>query len=263
MSNGRFPDLVIVTGAGRGIGRAAALACAGAGSAVLCISQSQSCERTCAEIAAAGRRASALRVDIGDHASAHRAVSEALAHFDPGRIGVIAAAGVLGPQGPLSAENICEWERTFRVNLIGNLAVVQAVLPSMARRGFGRIITLAGGGSGYAYPVFPAYAASKAALVRAVENLAMDVAAWGDIGVVCLAPGAIDTDMLSAVKAAGAEVRSEGNMAMVVSFIEAFMIGDAKAISGRLVHVRDDYKVLLDRRAPPIPEEHWKLRRVE
>jgi NAD(P)-dependent dehydrogenase (short-subunit alcohol dehydrogenase family) len=263
MSKGTFPDVVIVTGAGRGIGRVAALTCAKAGSAVLCISQSDSCERTRAEIVSMGARASALCLDIGDHGSAHRAVSEALVRLAPDRIGVIAAAGILGPQGALSAENLHEWEKTYRVNVTGNLAVVQAAVPYMVERRFGRIITLAGGGSGYAYPIFPAYAASKAALVRAVENLAIDLAAGGDIAIVCLAPGAVDTDMLSAVKAAGAEVRSKGDMSMVVSFLEAFMTGHAKAITGRLVHVRDDYRALLGQSATPLSDDHWKLRRVE
>jgi 3-oxoacyl-[acyl-carrier protein] reductase len=258
-----FPDLVFVTGAGRGIGRAAAIACAKAGSTVVCISQSENCQRTRAEIEALGGRASVLRLDIGNHAAAHDAVSTLVAELTASRIGVIAAAAILGPQGPLSAENLAEWERIFRVNVIGNLAVIQAVLPSMLRQGFGRIIALAGGGSGYAYPVFPAYAASKAALVRSVENLAEDLEGKGDIAVVCVAPGAIDTDMLAAIKAAGAEVRSKGDMSMVLSFIDAFMTRRAAAITGRLVHAHDDYQPLLEDRAPPLSANHWKLRRVE
>ncbi|HLN07494.1 MAG TPA: SDR family oxidoreductase [Xanthobacteraceae bacterium] len=258
-----YPKIVFVTGAGRGIGRAIALACAKAGSAVVCISKSDSCQRTSAEIESQGGKASAMRLDIEDHVSTARAVSAAVAKVGHVRIGVVAAAAMLGPKGTLAAGNLSEWERTFKVNVIGNLAVVQALLPVMTGVGFGRIVTLAGGGSGYAYPIFPAYAASKVALVRAVENLAKDLEGMGDIAVVCMAPGAIDTDMLAAVKAAGAEVRSKGDMAMVLGFIDAFMTGRATAITGRLVHVRDDYRPLLEGRAPPLADSHWKLRREE
>jgi 3-oxoacyl-[acyl-carrier protein] reductase len=263
MASVGFPEFVCVVGAGRGIGRAVALACGKAGSAVLCISQSNNCEKTRDEIVAAGGRASALRLDIANYAATHAALGAWLKAVDGGRIGLVAAAAILGPTGPLADQHFAEWERAFNVNLIGNLAVIEALLPTMIGSGYGRIITFAGGGSAYSYPIFPAYAASKTALVRAVENLAEDIKDKGDIAVVCVAPGAVETDLLADIKAAGAEVRTKGDMALILSFVEAFMTGDARAINGRLVHVRDKYQELLLGNAAALPHDHWKLRRVE
>jgi NAD(P)-dependent dehydrogenase (short-subunit alcohol dehydrogenase family) len=259
----RFPDVVCVVGAGRGIGRAVALACAKLTRSVLCVSRSDTCVKTRDDIIALGGTAAALQLDIGDHAATYRALSKWAAEVSGSRIGLVAAAAILGPQGPLSAEHLADWERTFRVNLIGILASVEALLPAMIGVRYGRIITFAGGGSTYAYPIFPAYSASKSALVRAVENLAEDVKDRGDIATVCLAPGAIETDLLASVKAAGGEVRTKSDISLVISFIEAFMTGHATAISGRLVHVKDDYREILRGNAATLSNDHWKLRRAE
>jgi len=263
MNANSFPDVVVVTGAGRGIGRALALACANAGSAVLCLSKTDSCHETSKAILGQGGRASSLQVDLADAAAAHQLVTDWIRQQGAVSLGVVAAAAILGPEGPFSTMQLPAWEETLRVNLLGNLAVVHAALPFMLHARYGRIVTLAGGGSAYAYPIFPAYAASKAALVRAVENLSEDLDGKGDIAIVCLAPGAIDTDMLAAVQAAGAEVRTKGDMSKVVGFVEAFMTGNGSAITGRLVHVQDPWAAMLVGTAAPLSASHWKMRRLE
>ena len=121
---------------------------------------------------------------------------------------------------------------------------------------------LAGGGAAYAYPLFPAYACTKAAVVRAAENLHEDLKSKGDFAVVCLAPGAIDTDMLAAVRAAGAEVRTTVAVTDAVAAIVAFLGSASTALSGRFVHVRDAWDAVLEGTVDLTPD-HWKLRRVE
>src|SRR5207249_256590 len=142
------------------------------------------------------------------------------------------------------------------------LAVVRALLGRMLEAGGGRVVFLAGGGAAYAYPVFPAYACTKAAVVRAAENLHEDLRARGDFGVACLAPGAVETDMLRQVRAAGAEVRTTTPPDDAVRFVEAFLFSPTSTLSGRLVHARDAWADAVAGVVSP-PADHWKLRRVE
>ena len=120
----------------------------------------------------------------------------------------------------------------------------------------------AGGGSAYAYPAFPAYSISKTAVVREVENLAQDLNDKGDIAVTCIAPGAIETDMLKAVKAAGGAVHTTGNMQDVIVCVKALLGNNAKLLSGRFIHVRDNWQTVLDGQSK-IEPDLWTLRRIE
>lgn len=254
-----LPDLAIVTGAGRGIGRAAAKALAAKGVEVLCVSQSAHCAELAKEIIAQGGKAEALQIDLGDYATAQKEIEKYLDKRQPKKLALVAAAGILGPTGPLTQSDLAAWEQTFRVNVLGNLAVLQVVLPFMQKNAFGRVVMFAGGGSAYAYPMFPAYAASKTALVRATENIAVDMKDAEDFSIVILAPGAIETDMLATVRASGGEVRTTTDIKEPVDFVCNFLqTANAKNLNGRFIHVRDIWQ---DKET--LSDDHWKLRRVE
>jgi 3-oxoacyl-[acyl-carrier protein] reductase len=258
----RPPDAVVVTGAGRGIGRAVAIALGRKGLPTLCIARTSTAEATSEVICSGGGVAEALQVDLADHEATERAVSLWIAERPFRRLGVVLAAAELGPTGPLDASELEGWAHAFEVNVLGNLAVVRALLGRMLESGAGRVVFLAGGGAAYAYPVFPAYACTKAAVVRAVENLHEDLRTRGDFAVVCLAPGAVATDMLRQVRAAGAEVRTTAPADDAVRFVDAFLSSPATMVSGRLVHARDAWAEAVAGTAE-LPPDHWKLRRVE
>jgi NAD(P)-dependent dehydrogenase (short-subunit alcohol dehydrogenase family) len=142
--------------------------------------------------------------------------------------------------------------------------VLQAALPQMRVSGFGRVAMFAGGGSAYAYPTFPAYAISKTALVREVENIGVEMKDLADFSVVILAPGAVDTDMLADVRAAGAEVRTLTSITEPVGFVTSFLTAaEARKLSGRFIHVRDVWRETLADADKTLGDNHWKLRRVE
>lgn len=256
------PDAVVVTGAGRGIGRSVALALGRSGLPVLCVARTSTAEDTRDAIQAEGGTADACAVDLADLETAEERIAAWIAARPYRRLGVVLAAGDLGPAGPLETSDLSGWERAFRVNVLGNLAVVKGLLGRMLETGAGRIVFFAGGGAAYAYPVFPAYACAKAGLVRAVENLHEDLKERGDFAVACLAPGAVETDMLRRVRAAGAEVRTTAPPDDAVRFVEAFLSRDARALSGRFIHARDAWAELLDGE-PRDLGERWKLRRLE
>ncbi|HEY3897551.1 MAG TPA: SDR family oxidoreductase [Chthoniobacter sp.] len=256
-----FLDAVVVTGAGRGLGRAVALMAGRLGIPVLCIGRSNNIEETRAEIAMHGGHAEALMVDLTEVNSVLGQVGAWIASKPFRRLAVVLAAGTLGAPGGLLDGDLDDWSRTFQANVIGNLAVVKALLPAMRAAGFGRVVTVAGGGAAYAYPVFSGYALSKTALVRATENLDAELRGQGDILTVCLAPGAMETRLLDAVRATGAEVRTVVPIAETVEFIREFIHAEACGFSGRFVHVRDNWRAWLGKKSAP--DGLWLLRRNE
>lgn len=251
----------IVTGAGRGIGRAIALGLAEKGVATLCISRTASCENTSEEIRRRSGTSTSLMLDLADYDRAENNVRAWVDTTVFDRCVVVLAAAQLGPRGPLAESQISDWDNTFRANVLGNLAVLKGSLDRMLESRFGRIVFLAGGGAAYEFPQFPAYAATKTALVRIVENLAIDLRNAGDFSVVCLAPGAIETDMLAEVHQAGAKVRTRGRVEDSVAFVSSFLAAPGAPLSGRFIHVKDEWERFLTD-TPDSPEQ-WKLRRVE
>jgi NAD(P)-dependent dehydrogenase (short-subunit alcohol dehydrogenase family) len=257
------PDLVIVTGAGRGIGRSIAVDSGKAGIQVLCISRSENAAATAAAIRQDGGSADSISVDLSDFDEAGGRVGRWLADKKYKRIGMVLAAATLGPSGSLENTSLTEWDLAWRVNVLGNLAVVQAALPSMLQHKFGRLVFFAGGGSAYAYPLFPAYAATKTAIVRGVENLHEDLKDRGDFTVAILAPGAVETDILAAVREQGGYVRTTVAMEEPVSFVRQFLLAESCAFSGCFVHVRDEWAPLLNSNKELARKDLWKLRRIE
>jgi NAD(P)-dependent dehydrogenase (short-subunit alcohol dehydrogenase family) len=257
-------DLAIVTGAGRGIGRAAALAIGEMGVPILCVSRTETCAAVASNIVARGGKASALALDLADYVATKKQVSEYIAARSAKHIVVVAAAGILGPPGPVWESDLAGWDKVFRVNVLGNVAVLQAALPQMRASGFGRVAMFAGGGGAYAYPTFPAYAISKTALVREVENIGVEMKDMADFSAVILAPGAVDTDTLADIRAAGAEIRTPTSITEPVGFLTSFLTAaEARKLSGRFIHVRDVWREVLADADKMLADDHWKLRRVE
>ncbi|MFH1568661.1 MAG: SDR family NAD(P)-dependent oxidoreductase, partial [Gemmatimonadota bacterium] len=192
----------LVTGGGRGIGRAIALALARAGARVAVLSRTrQQVEAVVDEIAGAGGSGLAAPADVADGSSLRAAVGRVLGLW--GGIDILVnAAGVLGPIGLTHTADPTAWLRAVSVNLGGCFLCTQLVLAGMVERRWGRIVNLSGGGAVGPRPYFSAYSASKAAVVRFTETLAAEVAEFG-VGVNALAPGAVNTAMLDQVLEAG------------------------------------------------------------
>ena len=253
-------DLVIVTGASRGIGASIA-------------ADARSYARTLATIASGAPRqrdfegggdTRRLQIDLADATLAEQRVRAEIDRVPSVRsIGLALCAAQLGRFGGLANADFGEWSRVFAVNVLGNLAVAKACLPAVEAGASLRGVFFAGGGAAYGYPEFSAYAISKAAIVRAVENLALEANAEGwDAAVVALAPGAVETDMLATVVAHGGSVRTKTDISEPTTFVRRFLTGefDAKNLNGRFLHVRDD---ISGRDLAALPSDLFKLRRVE
>lgn len=115
--------------------------------------------------------------------------------------GLVCAAALMDPIGPIGSYAPADFKRTLDVNVVGTLLAVHHCLPAL-RSGGGSIVTFGGGGATVPLPRFDAYAASKAAVARLSENLAVTLA---PLTVNCVAPGFVATRLHEVTLAAGAE----------------------------------------------------------
>lgn len=190
----------IITGASGGLGTHFAKLLAGAGAAVaLTARQLDMVEALAGEIAAAGGRAMALRLDVADAASIAPAFDQIEASLGPVSI-LVNNAGV-GGEGLALDLSIEDWDRTFDVNVRGVFFSAQAAAKLMfangtAQAGQARIVNIASIASHTVLPGLAAYNASKASVAMLTRSLAREWSRRG-IAVNALAPGYIDTDINS------------------------------------------------------------------
>ena len=190
-----------VTGAGRGIGRAAALALADQGAAVAVVSRTQSeIDRVAAEIIARGGRSIATILDVSNWAMvdwAARQIDHALGPIDI----LINNAGVLDPLGKLWETDPEEFGRLIDINLSGAYYCMRAVLPGMVQRGRGVIVNVSSIAATLVSPGWSAYAASKAGLDHLTRCLAVDLKGT-PIRAYTLHPGLTETKMQEVLRSA-------------------------------------------------------------
>ena len=200
----------LVTGAGKGLGRAIALALAREGLRVtINFARSQeAAERTAAECRSAGAEASVIRADITDEAEVDRLVSTAESQF--GAVDVLVNNAGIYTTLPLEKIDSATWHRLLGVNLNGAFFCSRRVLPAMVERRWGRIISLIGysartGGSVVGSAAHGA--ASKAALAGLTKSLAREVGSAG-ITVNGISPGIAATDIMAPLMADEARLRA-------------------------------------------------------
>ena len=190
-------QIAVVTGAGRGIGRAIALKFAAAGADVVCVSRTaENSEKVAVEVRALGRKAWAQALDVAD-AAAVAAVAEKIL-TDCGKVDILVNNAGVTRDGLLMRMSEADWDTVLDTNLKGAFLVTKAFSRAMIKQRSGRIINIASvvgliGNAGQCN-----YAASKAGLIGFTKSTAREVAYRG-ITVNAIAPGFTETDMTAAL----------------------------------------------------------------
>src|SRR6185436_12919322 len=191
-------QIAVVTGAGRGIGRAIALKFAAEGADVVCVSRTaENSEKVANEVRALGRKAWAHAVDVSNAASVNSAVEKILA--DCPRIDILVNNAGVTRDGLLMRMSDEDWDTVLNTNLKGAFNITRAFSRTMLKQRAGRIINITSvvglmGNAGQCN-----YSASKAGLIGFTQSCARELASRG-ITVNAIAPGFIETDMTAELK---------------------------------------------------------------
>ena len=195
-------QVVIVTGASRGIGAATALELAAQGFKVVLVARSPGPIQNLAEtIRSQKGEALALACDISDNQAVEIAVWQTIAHF--GKVtALINNAGVIEPIARLENSDVVQWQQAININLIGAYLGVRAVLPHFYKQGQGVIVNVSSGAAHKPLEGWSAYCASKAGLAMLTQSIALEAEGRG-VKVYGFAPGLVDTDMQGQIRTSG------------------------------------------------------------
>jgi NAD(P)-dependent dehydrogenase (short-subunit alcohol dehydrogenase family) len=253
----------LVTGGGRGIGQGIALRLAKEGIRVAISA------RSAGELAETVRLSEgkilAITGDVSHEEDVGAMVNRTEAELGPIDL-LINNAGIGGPLGPFLDATPEAWWKTLEVNLRGPYLCCRAVLPGMIARGAGRIINMASGAGTFPIPDMSAYVASKTALIRLSEQLAMEMKSHG-ISVFPIRPGVVRTAMVAEAREAVPliqKILDEGQdvtpdtVADLVLFLAS---GKADRLSGRLFSVNEDLEEIV-RRAEDVERDNLYLLRA-
>jgi 3-oxoacyl-[acyl-carrier protein] reductase len=220
-------QIAVVTGAGRGIGRAIALKFAAEGADVVVVSRTQeNSEKVANEIAALGKKAWAFAVDVSDSAAVSAAAEKILA--DCGKVDILVNNAGVTRDGLLMRMSDADWDTVLNTNLKGAFFFTKAFARAFAKQRSGRIINISSvigliGNAGQSN-----YAASKAGLIGFTQSVARELAGRG-ITVNAIAPGFIETDMTAEL--------NEALRAEILKKIPLGVLGHAEDIAAAALYL--------------------------
>ncbi|MDI6031772.1 3-ketoacyl-ACP reductase [Flavobacterium sp. LB2P84] len=183
----------LITGAGKGIGKAIALALAKEGVNIILVARTQEeIDSVAAKVRSLRVKALAITADVADINSVNAAVAKALAEF--GTIDILINNAGIAAFGKFLELEPTDWERIIQVNLMGTYYVTRAVLPNMIERQTGDIINISSTAGLSGNALTSAYSASKFAVLGLTESLMQEVRKH-NIRVTALTPSTVATDM--------------------------------------------------------------------
>jgi len=268
----------IITGASEGLGKAIATAFVRNGASVLLVARTEGRLRELHQeltslASAPGQQIEVMAGDVSRPECCTGIVQRASEVLSDVNV-LVNNAGVYGPIGPVEQVDWREWVQAIEINLFGTILMCRAIIPLMRARGGGKIINLSGGGATAPLPRFSSYAAAKAAVVRLTETFAEELRD-ARIDVNAIAPGALNTRLLTQVIEAGPEKaghdfyersrrqQAEGGTSMEKGAALAVFLASAASdgITGRLISaVWDNWSALPSHRDQL--QDIYTLRRI-
>jgi NAD(P)-dependent dehydrogenase (short-subunit alcohol dehydrogenase family) len=239
-------NLLIITGSSRGIGESI-------------LSKSRDSYKDVISISSSNN--SDLKLDLTDYNETYNKISSLINNYPLiSNLGIVLCAAQVGEYGGLFNTNLDEWDKLYRLNVLGNLAVIKGC-EQLIKAGIKlRVVFFSGGGAAFGYPEFFGYSLSKVSVVRAVENLSIELDKLGfDQSIIALAPGAVQTKMLDKV-ISHCEVRTKTDISEPTNFVYNFLTDKipSKELNGRFLHVRDDINAI-----DFLNKDLFKLRRIK
>jgi 3-oxoacyl-[acyl-carrier protein] reductase len=276
MLQGRY---AIVTGASQGLGAAIAEEYVAEGASVLLCARGQQALRAVQEkllpLARASQQVLIQVADTANEAQVEALARAALAAFPHVDI-LVNNAGVYGPIGPLQDVDWREWVDAIHINLFGVVYPCRVMIPHFQQRNYGKIVNLSGGGATNPLPRISAYAASKAAVVRFTETLALELREH-HVDVNAVAPGALATRLTDQLLEAGpervgtafharmAKIKAEGGTPLQLGASLCAYLGSAESdgITGKLISAQwDPWRNLQQHRDDLDTTDIYTLRRI-
>ena len=248
---------ILITGAGRGIGKRLALGFARRGGRIALVGRSKAeIDLAHIEIEQAGGNALRIRADVTDSARLLLGVDQVRIAFGSSIDVLICAAAVSGPLNSFLKTPLKTWTETIQINLLGVVHSCRAVLPSMIERRAGKIIVLTCDSDQIPKLNWSAYSTSKTGVVRFVESLALELLDH-NVQINCLDPGPAYTNLTDEIIKAEAqleqrvvteakEVRRTGGISPDLQMGHAAFLASEQSnhVSGKLIHVTDDWRKL-------------------
>jgi NAD(P)-dependent dehydrogenase (short-subunit alcohol dehydrogenase family) len=217
----------------------------------------------------------AFKADLSkeiDVKNLYKKISKKFNHIDI----LVSNAGVYGPKGPLIDIDWNDWKKSFNINFFGSVFLIKVFTKLIKKSTRGKIIQLSGGGATSPLPNLSCYAASKAAIVRFVETISIELLKF-DIDVNCIAPGALNTRLLDEVIKAGPkkvgnsfyqkslEQKRTGGAGYisVIALCEFLCSAKSNGITGKLISAQwDNYRKLAKKNLLNYKSDVFTLRRI-
>lgn len=234
-------ELLIITGAGQGIGKNISLNVSKKYDLVL-ISKSYNCKKVAFKIQKESkgldRKISYIKINLEKNINRQKI----LKNIDLKRyikIHLILCAGVVDLKKN-SYLDIKEWDKVFKINFFSNIQIINIFLEYFKKnKKQNKIIIFSGGGATNSFKEFPIYSATKTAIVRTVENYS-EIFKKNNLSIFAVAPGAVQTSMLKKVLKL-AKVATSSKMHEVTEFINKCLKINTSSFNGKLVHIRDNF----------------------
>lgn len=242
----------VITGSGRGIGRAIALELAGHGAnmAINYFRHPEQAQQTAADVEAAGGRAIVVKAHVGEVVQVQRLVQTAAEAF--GGVDIFVGNAASGVLKPVVEQPLKGWEWAMNINARSILFGAQAAAPHMQRTGWGRIIGISSFGSRRVLPEYSVVGVSKAAIEALIRYLAVELAPQG---IICnaVSPGVVETEALNffphrdAILAEGLRRTPAGRLVTpedVAKLVAWLCTDDARMIVGQTIIMDGGYELV-------------------